>query len=481
AKVVLALVVVIAAASCTVGHPAALTGAPGLVPAAFSARNKSAEPPERWWRAFGDDELDALVEEAISDNLTIAAAWARLKQARAVAIKAGAARGVSLSAEGGASTTRRRASGQPPSSGRSTTTTDDFSLKLAAAYEVDFWGRLRSAEQAAVLDAEASRADVETAAMTVAASVVYHWLGIVEARAEKKLIEEQIESNRTYLDLLKLRFSKSMATALDLDQQRQVLAGLEAMVPLVEAREETLLHGLALLMGRAPLDVPLVKTLTLPALPELPDTGVPADLVTRRGDVASALSRLEAANRRVAAADADRLPTIGLSASGAFAADALEDIFKNWFVMLASKIAVPILDGGRRRGEIERTQAVTQERLADYRRIVLRAVGEVEDALVSEEKQRLHVQALEKQYKYARLALNEARARYGKGECDYLRVLTALGALQGVERNLVGARRDCLAFRVDLCRALGGYWMHELEMPGNHRDTDIGPEEKEQK
>jgi outer membrane protein TolC len=188
-----------------------------------------------------------------------------------------------------------------------------------------------------------------------------------------------------------------MVSALDVYQQKQVVERVKAEIPLVEAREELFIHELALLLGKPPLTSIDIHRETLPIPFEIPPTGLPADLLASRPDIRSAGMQLRAADWQVAAAQANRLPAISLSAEASFDAVNLDKIFNNWILSLAGNLVAPIFDGNRRAAEVDRTRAVVDENLSNYRLTVLTAIKEVEDALVGEETQRQHIKALEVQ------------------------------------------------------------------------------------
>lgn len=470
----------VAVASCAPFKPALRVQPQDQVPQAFCAGEAEAPKPDRWWVAFGSPELTALVDKALAGNLSIEQAWARLAQARALAAQSGADLLPHLDANSGFIWTRRKSeTGQTGQTGQTRTgvsqqlrsQTRQYSLGLAASYEVDLWGRVRSQRDAARYDVAASRADLEAAAISLAAAVTDRWLRILQQRADLALLHAQLESNKTSLELMELRFRMGQATALDLDEQQQAVARVEAQVPLVEAQQQVLVQQLAVLLGRALDSGVTVTTSALPEVPHRPATGVPADLLIMRPDVRAAWERVCAADHRVAAARADRLPALRLTGSAAYQGPR-RDLFDNWIETLAANLALPIIDAGRRRAEVDRTHAVVQERLAVYKQTVLTAVQEVDEALVREGKQLQHVAGLAKQLKYARMALDEARERYTKGQDDYLRVLTALTSVQGLERDLIRTRRERLSFRVNLYRALGGDWVAELAPAGAAQQGD---------
>lgn len=456
-RMVLALTAAgVLATSCHSARPAAPDAVKAALPEGYSREPSGVQAADRWWLDFGSRDLDALMARAFAENLTVAEAEARLRQAVAEARKAGAGLTPEISATAGAGVSRVRAE-----DGLVDSTTREYSLGLAASYELDLWGRVRQGRRAAVQQAEASRGDLEAAAATLAGSVSETWVRILEQDAQLALLQQQLETNKKYLDLLKMRQLKAQAIALDVYQQEQIVASTEALIPQVRAEARVLRNQLALLLGRAagmPVDL---SESDLPALPDLPELGVPADLLEKRPDVRAALSRLEAAESGVRVARADRLPAIRLTGKAAYGSDSVDTLFDNWILNLAAGLTAPLLDGGRRSAEVERTRAVTDERLAAYRRVVLTAFGEVENALARELQLREQLAALERQLTSARDALRESEKRYTKGAIDYLPVLTALASVQRLERSVLAGRRDLLVQRVALYRALGGRWTSE--------------------
>jgi multidrug efflux system outer membrane protein len=196
----------------------------------------------------------------------------------------------------------------------------------------------------------------------------------------------------------------------------------------------------------------------LPEMPAMPDAGLPIDLLRRRPDVRAARMRLDSSEWSVNAAQADRLPSLRLSGSYGYSSSDVGELFDNWIAQLAGSLVGPIVDGGRRRAEVRRTEAVADERLAAYKEVILGSIQEVEDALVLEAKQSKHVAALSRQYRAAIMTREEATLRYRKGSESYLSVLASLSSGQRLERQLVDASLARLNYRVKLCRALAGGW-----------------------
>ena len=490
-----------------------------MIPQAFSDAGGARQTPDRWWDTFNSPQLTSLVDEALAENLSLRQAWARLDQAGATAVQAGASLYPSLDLSANATYERREgtqvvkapsfrgqiadaaASGvttgitnavrselngttvtnatgvagtsatfQQDTTTRIRTESQQYGLGVAASYEIDLWGRIWSQRQAAEHDVQATVGDLQTTAMTLASEVATRWLGILEQREKLRVLREQLETNRTYLELVELRFRKSLVSALDVFQQQQAVAAVEKQIPRVEAQEQLLRHELAVLLGKPPQWQFDVGEYDLESLPSLPPAGIPADLLANRPDVRAAYARLQAADYTVAAARADRLPAIRLTGGASYSSGQIEYLFDDWVANIAASLTAPLFDGFRRNAEVQRTLAVVEERLADYRLTVLTAIREVEDALVEERLQRDHIEALSRQLTSAQNSLDEAVERYRKGLNDYLPVLTALESTQQLTRDLVTARRDLLVLRVDLHRALGGSWMNELEAPARLSD-----------
>jgi NodT family efflux transporter outer membrane factor (OMF) lipoprotein len=429
------------------------------LPQTFTLYKPGADQPQKWWEGFQDPELNALVEEALSDSFTLQEAWARLNQARALAVQAGSALYPDLTVGAGAAISRQRIE----NSLQETRTIRDYSLGLFSDYELDLWGRIRSDREAARLSATATREDLNAAAITLTAAVTERWANIISQSMQKRLLEQQLQTNLTFLELVELRFRKAMVSALDVYQQKQVVEQVKAEIPLVEESEQLLRHELALLLGKPPRTRLDIQRETIPIPVDIPATGLPADLLAARPDIRAAGLRLHAADWQVAAARADRLPAVSLTAGASLNADKTDLLFKNWLISLAGNLAAPLLDGKRRAAEVDRTRAVVDENLIFYRETVLTAVKEVEDALISEAKQREHIQGLELVIDAARRALEQAIERYRKGLNDYLPVLTQLLAVQGLERDLIQRQTLLLIDRINLYRALGGTWVDNLQ------------------
>lgn len=460
------LLAVVAGSGASCAHRRADQPPPAAVPERFASASGEAREggvaPDRWWTSFGDPGLDAWVERVLADNRSLARAWARLEQARYAARIAGADRQPSLSLEASA---RRAQSQITGPSGVFERTLNQFAVGFAASYEADLWGRVAAVARAAGEDLRASRADLDTAALTLASETTEAWFAMAEQRSIRALLDDQISTSREFTELVEFRFGRGLSSALDVFQQRQQTASLESLVPAVDARIDALGHQLAVLAGIPPgIEDPPVAA-ALPAPPPMPDPGLPADLLRRRPDVAAAEARLRAADDRAAAAIANRLPALRLGAGIGTQSPEASDLFDTWVWNLAGNLAAPLLDGGRRKAEAGRAGAVRDEAIESYRLTVLQALREVEDALALERRQEETIDRLDAQRAAAASTLAQARTVYANGQAEYLSVLTAFDRLQQIDRARVSAQRQRLSYRVQLHRALGGDWMSAVGPP----------------
>jgi NodT family efflux transporter outer membrane factor (OMF) lipoprotein len=436
--------------------PAPRPETPIAMPDQFTLYTEEEQGPEEWWKSFDSAELDALVQEALSGNFDLRTAWSRLKQADAAARQAGANTKPTLDYSAGAATSKQQT--KPENGDSYQTNSDSFSAGLAAAYELDLWGKLDALRQSEILELQAAGEDLEAAAMTVAAEVVDSWVEILSLRNQISILQDQISMNQRMLKLQELRFVNGQADALDISQQREALAQARANLPVLQMREEQEMNALAVLLGRAGKGSLEISESTLPGLIPLPSTGIPADLLASRPDVRAAGLRLKEADWQVSAARADRLPSIALSADLNFSSTAIDLLFNNWVATLASSLTGPIFDAGYKSAEVDRAKAAAEEYLTAYAQTVAEAIQEVEESLVTEKRQSEYIALLEDQLKASRVTLKDAHLQYLNGQDNYLDYLTAWTSVQALERQLVDEQATLIKNRVTLYRTIGGDW-----------------------
>lgn len=455
---------VIALSGCRVHQVKMDPPPPVNIPASFTGNNRKKVGANRWWQSFNDPTLNLLIARAVTGNMQVSSAWARIAQAMAMAKKAAAGWQPNIQVQ--ANYSRRHSIFYPGGNyGKFEQTANGYDLSIGASYEIDAWGRIASLKDAADLDTFAARMDLEALAMTISAQVAGAWFNLQVMEAQKRLLERQLKVDRAYLDLVRLRYAHGMTSALDVLQQRRQTAATSARIPGIESSIAVLRHQLSVLLGQAPEKDVAGPVQGVDRLPPLPETGLPVDLLAQRPDVVAARMRIVATDHRLAAAIADWLPGLTLNASTGFNAQDITKLLASWIWNLGAGLVAKIWDGGRMLAEQKRLRARIREMTANYGQVVLNALKEVEDALVQDQKQSQYIKKLNEQLSDARDTLDMATSRYKNGLTDYLTVLTALKGVQQLERSKITAQGQSLGYRVQVCRALGGSWTKDLKSP----------------
>lgn len=437
-------------------HSPTKVGLPVELPAEYLNKQPAAEAGlqvEQWWLAFNDERLTLLMAELFQQNLEMTQALARLEQVEASFRITRSAQSPVLS--GAASQSR---SSQPGLN-------DDFigdnqQLSLAAGYELDLWGKLAAQTKAAELELAASQLDVQTLYMGLSARLADLYFLATEQRAQLALTEQSIVSFADTAARVENRYNLGLVPAVDMYQAQQNLSAAQAARYLFEARLAEAEHAIAVLIGRYPDRSSGGSLEQLPVAPELFATGIPAELISQRPDLQAALQRVEAADSRVAAAIADRFPSISLSGGyGSLRQDVTAGLIKGEFWSLLGSLVMPVVDGGRRLAEVDRREAALREAVAAYQQKVLSAFRDIEDALINNYATGQRIERLAETAQATSATLRLSTERYLAGLVDYLPVLTAQRTDFDVSSRLLAARRQLLADRISLARALGGEWM----------------------
>ncbi|MEL6429632.1 MAG: efflux transporter outer membrane subunit [Planctomycetota bacterium] len=413
-----------------------------------------------WWHAAVQDaELDALVARCLEQNFELEAQIQTLRQARANARAAGAPFLPTLDVGGSVQDLvieDNTAAGAliPVRQGQV------YSLGPSLSWELDLFGRIDAAQDAAALGAEASEADVHALRLTLTGSVYEAWLDAVENRALEALALQQVATNEELLELRRAQFAGGSGTALSILQQERQLESTRAELPGLRGARERASYQLSVLVGEAPQDNVQRDVVgagsSVPPLPALPTLDVPGALLTRRPDLVAEGLRVRSLDRSVAAAVAARYPRLSLTGSYNFDATDAADLFDRTIQTLVGNLTLPLTDGGALRAEAERARAELAGALATYNQSFLVALREVEDALSVERRGVEFEGALERQLEIGRAEIDQARRAFAGGRSNYLPVLDAVRSVQTLERQLVTQRVANLRARGQLLRALGG-------------------------
>jgi multidrug efflux system outer membrane protein len=427
---------------------------------------KQAAPAERqprgeWWKAFGDATLDAMVADAIANNQNVAVALARLKQARAIAGIAEADRSPQIGLSAGAQRQQLSPLEARQPAGSAVAPANAYQARLTASYELDLFGRVSSSVAAARGDAGASEANFRSVLLSLEADVAQTYFRVRALDAEIETAERAVALREESVRVTGRRFELGDIGEFDLARARTELASSRSEAIGLQRRRATAEHALAVLLGKpvAAFGLPSRPLAEAEQLPLIPG-GLPSTLLERRPDIAAAQRAMEAANARIGVARAAMFPAVRLGAGAGGAAGAVGDVLtwgaRSW--LLGAALALPVIDGGRNRAEVTRSEAALEESVGIYRQHVLLAFAEVEDNLAG-----LRILAdqggqIEQALVSARRSAELAQKLYDAGRTGYLELLDAQRNLAQVERTAVQLRGERAVTTVALVRALGGDW-----------------------
>ncbi len=412
---------------------------------------------EKWWTVFKDENLNTLMDSAMQSNMNLAAVWQQFIASKAVV--------------------RGQASNKWPQIDASAQTARNFpepdfvggentQLGLSTSYEVDLWGRIRTSLQAEKLRAEASLFDYRTAAITLSSEIASTWYQLLVAKKQLQITEEQIGVNEDIIKLIRSRFVGGQIRAVDILRQAQLLESTKEQRIIFQTNVQVLENQLAVLLGRQPQDTLNLESQDLPTLPELPETGLPLELVRRRPDIQQSYAQLLAADRDMASAVKSKYPRLSLSARGQLRSNNFDNLFKNWAYSIAGSLLAPLFYGGQLSAEVDRTEAIKQQRLYQYGQTTLVAFQEVENAMVRDQMQKQRLENIKRQLELAEKSNKQLRIEFLNGFSPYLDVLIGLDAEQQLRRDYLDAQLQKIQIRINLHRALAGSFEtnRELEM-----------------
>jgi len=410
-----------------------------------------AQPRGEWWKAFGDPTLDALVERAAVSNNSIAIAAARLAQSRAVLRATDADRLPQLGLNAGA--VRGAEAG---SNGRAATL---GTVGASLSYEVDLFGRLRAASDAATLDAQSREALLQSTRLLVQADVAQTYLALRAIDEERTLVRDTVVAYRDTLRLTERRHEAGDVAELDVARVRTQVASTESEAIALDRRRAELEHALAVLVGEPASNFGLGAGDWTTALPIVP-AGVPSTVLARRPDISAAQRSMQAAQARVGVARVAWLPNLSLTASGGNASAELGDLF-NWSSRVwgvGALLSMPLFDGGRNEAGVQRATAELDVAVASYREQVLVAFRDVEDQLSALRLLAEQSEAQSRAVASATRATTLSTSRYRNGLVSQLDLLDAQRSELANRRQALQVRAAQYQATVGLVRALGGSW-----------------------
>lgn len=461
-------------AGCTVGPNYERPRA--SVPAAYAEQGRASAASNldlaSWWRSFGDPELDKLVDRAIAQNLDVQAAAARIREARALERAAGAAALPKVDAQSSAS--RQRISEHtiplPPGTGGTGNSGsfglpgsefNSFRIGFDASWEIDLFGKTRRSVEAARARTGAAIWDRRDAQLIAAAEVADSYLALRALQWRMVTADAEVARQQRFVRLAGARVRGGLVTGEDFAQQQSQLETARAAIPPLKAQANAQIHALGVLTGETPeaLVGELSAMAALPFAPIVP-AGLPSDLLRRRPDIRAAEQNLHAATADIGVATADLYPKFALTAAPALISTALASLLE-WgsrSYTASASIDWPIFSGGKARANIERMKAVQQQALIAYRKTILTALTDVEDALANIDNDHREIASLERAHSAVARAEHIARDRFNGGLVTYSDVLQAQAGRISIESQLIQARGQQARDTVALFKALGGGW-----------------------
>lgn len=426
-----------------------------------AAHAAEAQPRGEWWLAFNDPLLTQLIEEATKENANLAVAAARVKQARAIAGISNADRIPQVGLNAGMARERPSPLSLNLPQNAPIAPINVYQANLTASYEVDLFGRVSSNISAAHADADAVEANYRSVLLALQADVAQTYFRLRETDAELATLNETVSLREKSFHVNERRFELGDLSEFDLSRSKTELSLSRADAIGLQQQRVANEHALAVLLGKAvsafsASDYPLVS---LAGLPDIP-AGLPSSLLERRPDIAAAQRTMEASNARIGVARAAMFPALMINASGGGESASFADIL-NWSSrswVLGALMSLPIIDGGRNKNNVIRSEAVLEESVASYRQRVLVAFSEVEDNLAGLRILAGQAAQIDDALVSARRSADVAQKLYDAGRFRYLDLLDTQRNLTAVERNEAQLRGSRAVTTVALIRALGGGW-----------------------
>ncbi|MEO3727103.1 efflux transporter outer membrane subunit [Pseudomonas syringae] len=414
----------------------------------------------QWWKQFGSAELDRLIEQARLGSFDLAAAMARVRQAQAGTVIAGGSQLPEVKA--GANANRQkllRGNGYSQlDADNSNKAVDYFDASLTATYEIDFWGGKRASRDSAKFALQASEFDRATVELTLLSGVANTYAQALSLREQSRIAELNLANAQNVLKLVQTRFDSGSATALELAQQKSLVAAQQRQLPLVQQQAQDALISLAALLGRPVQELQTgVEPFDRLQWPTIA-AGVPSDLLSHRPDIARAEAQLAAAEADVKVARAAMLPSVTLSAQLGSGANQFDDIIRSPFYNLTAGLLAPVFNNGRLSAERDKARARQEELLETYRAAIINGFADVEKALNSIRGLDAQRQWQSEELNQAQTAFDIAQSRYQAGAEDLLTVLETQRTLYAAQDLNVQLRLSRLQASIGLYKALGGGW-----------------------
>jgi len=416
-----------------------------------------------WWEQFDDPVLNELIQVALKENKDVKIAAGRVEEfmGRYVTARAPLFPQVGAGASAGRSRVTER--GPSPLDGTKNPA-NDFQISLNASWEIDLWGRLRRATEAARADLLSNEEGRRAIILTLVTSVASAYVNLRDLDMQLEIAKRTAKSREETYNLFQIRSRGGVISDLELNQVKSQYEQALSTIPFLEKTISQQENDLSVLLGRNPGPIPRGKKIDEFALPAVP-AGLPSDLLMNRPDIRQAEQELIASNARIGVARSLYFPTISLTGLFGFGSTDLSSLFsgpaKVW--NFAAPLSAPIFTGGAIRGQVKSAEAVQQQSLLRYQQSIQAAFRDVEDALIDQKRtgEQLEIQA--KQVGSLRDYARFARLRFDNGYTSYIEVLDAERSLFNAELSQAQTKGSLFQALVNLYKAMGGGWVVQAD------------------
>jgi multidrug efflux system outer membrane protein len=463
-KLILLSVIALVLGGCTVG-PNYVRPTPDNT---HSWRMTDAEAKDvanaAWWGQFNDPVLDNLIHSALQENLDLQIASARVDEfaGRYGFVRADLFPQVGASAAAGRQRyTEETGNTNPPGTNF---TLNSYSAVLSAGWELDIWGRIRRATEAARADLVATEEGRRAVILSLVGSVAGSYVNLRDLDRQLEIARETARSRGGSLELFRIRFEGGITSEVEYVQVKSLYEEAMATIPVFEKAIAQQENGLSFLLGRNPGPIPRGKTIDQLRLPAIP-AGLPSDLLERRPDILAAEQALVAANAQIGVAKAAYYPAISLTGFFGSASTDLSNLFTGpaqvW--SYSAPITMPIFTAGKIAGDVQAAEAIQRQALAGYRQSIQTGFREVDDALVDRARTKEQLSAKGNQVKALEKYVELARLRYDNGYTSYLEVLDAERSLFNAQLEYTLSQGVLFRAAINIYKAMGGGWVTEAD------------------
>ncbi len=426
-----------------------------VLPLSWSGQKAAPAKPAQlaqWWKRFNDPVLDNLIEQAVANNNDVANAKAKIREARASVQQAGGALYPTLDGKGSAQ--RSKASG----GGESTS----LSTGLNTSWEIDLFGANHRAIEAARYGLDAEQENMHAILVTMIGDIASNYADLRGLQARIALTERTVASQRKTAELTRARFNAGDISEVDLANAEGQTSSTEAQIPELKTAYAKSLHRLSVLTGQAPtaLTPLLTKPKAVPNVPAIVTAGIPADLLLNRPDLRVAERGYARATATIGQRQAALYPSISLTGNISTAGAQIGDLGKSSSISwgIGPSLSVPIFKGGQLNAAVDMAKASRDQAFINYRKTILTALEEVENASVSLNQRRIQYAKTQKAVQSFRRATNLSRDLYTNGSSSFLDLLTAERSLYSNEGSLIQLKVSLMQDYINLHKALGGGW-----------------------